>query len=131
MRLSFRKMKRDPVILAIVLINILLAISAKAAPMPDPLIPREVVFGDRDKLNVRLSPDGQTISYLAPVDDKLGVWICSVADPGKPRLLFKETDVPIFNPQWSYTSRDLIYQQPVGKDVHVFVFNLAADSRAI
>jgi len=124
---SFRNLFHHTVILAIVLINILLAISAKAAPMPDPLIPREVVFGDRDKLNVRLSPDGQTISYLAPVDDKLGVWICSIADPGKPRLLFKETEVPIFNPQWSYTSRDLIYQQPVGKDVHVFVFNLAAE----
>lgn len=123
---SLRNLVRHSGIVAIVLINILLAIGAKASPMPDPLIPREVVFADRDKLNVRLSPDGQTISYLAPVGDKLGVWICSVADPCKPRLLFKETEVPIINPQWSYIPGDLIYQQPVGKDVHLFVFNLAA-----
>lgn len=123
---SFSYLFHHSGIAAIVLINIVFAISAKAAPVPDPLIPRHVVFADRDKLNVRLSPDGQSISYLAAVDDKLGVWICSVADPDKPRLLFKETDAPILNPQWSYTSRELIYQQTVGKDVHLFVFNLAS-----
>jgi dipeptidyl aminopeptidase/acylaminoacyl peptidase len=123
---SFSYLFHHSGIAAIVLINIVFAISAKAAPTPDPLIPRHVVFADRDKLNVRLSPDGQNISYLAAVDDKLGVWICSVADPDKPRLLFKETDAPILNPQWSYTSRELIYQQTVGKDVHLFVFNLAS-----
>jgi hypothetical protein len=71
-----------------------------------------------------LSPDGQTISFLAPVDRTFGVWICSAADPAKPRLLF-ETDAPVLNPQWAYASRDIIYLQPVGKDVHLFVFNLA------
>jgi len=80
----FRNLFRHSGLVAIVLISILLGTSAKAAPIPDPLIPRHVVFADQDKLNVRLSPDGQSIIYLAPVDDKLGVWICSVADPGKP-----------------------------------------------
>ena len=81
---SFKNVFHHSGIVAIALISIWLGISAKAATIPDPLIPRQVVFADQDKLSVRLSPDGQTISYLAPVDDKLGVWICSVADPGKP-----------------------------------------------
>lgn len=80
---------------------------------------------------MRLSPDGQTISYLGPVDDKLGVWICSVADPAKPRLLFKETDGPILNPQWSYTSRDLIYLQPWARMFICSSSILLRDNRAI
>ena len=112
-------------ILAAVVITIALGIGAKAAPAPDALIPRSVLFADQDKLNVRLSPDGKTISYIAPVDGTLGVWLSPVADPAKPRLLFKQTDAPFFNLQWTYTSRELVYLQPVGKDVHLFIFNLA------
>jgi|SRR5215203_1706635 len=110
---------------AIVVITFALSTGVETVLAVDPLIPRSVLFADEDKLNLRLSPDGQSISYLAPVDDTLGVWICSVADPGKPRLLFKQTDVPVMNLQWTYTSRELVYLQPVGEDVHLFVFNLA------
>ena len=112
-------------VLAAVVITIALGIGAKAAPAPDALIPRSVLFADQDKLSVRLSPDGKTISYIAPVDGTLGVWLSSVADPAKPRLLFKQTGAPFFNLQWTYTSRELIYLQSVGNDVHLFVFNLA------
>lgn len=122
--LSFRSLLKRSSFTAIAVITITLGISAKAAP-PDPLIPRSVLFADQDKLSVRLSPDGRTISYLAPVDDTLGVWIASVADPAKPRLLFKQTGAPIFNLQWTYTSREFVYLQPVNKDVHLFVYNLA------
>lgn len=112
-------------ILAAVVITIALGIGAKAAPAPDPLIPRSVLFADQDKLNVRLSLDGKTITYIAPVDDTLGVWIAPVADPAKPRLLFKQTGAPIFNLQWTYTSRELVYLQPVDQAVHLFVYDLA------
>ncbi|HEX5602048.1 MAG TPA: S9 family peptidase [Pyrinomonadaceae bacterium] len=123
--MSFRTLLKRSIFTAIAVITIALGISAKAAPAPDPLIPRSVLFADQDKLSVRLSPDGRTISYLAPVDDALGVWISSVADPLKPRLLFKQTGARIFNLQWAYTSREFVYLQPVDKDVHLFIYNLA------
>ena len=123
--MSFRTMLKRSSFTAIAVITIALGIGAKAAPAPDPLIPRSVLFADEDKLSVRLSPDGRNISYLAPVDDAMGVWISSLADPGKPRLLFKQTGAPIFNLQWTYTSREFVYLQPVDKDVHLFVYNLA------
>ncbi len=40
-----------------------------------PLIPREVFFGNPDKIIPCLSPDGTRISYLAPVDGVLNVWV--------------------------------------------------------
>lgn len=122
--MSFRGRLRRSGFTAIAVLTLALGIGAKAAPAPDPLIPRSVLFADEDKLSVRLSPDGGTISYLAPVDGTLGVWACSVADPSKPRLLFK-TDAPVLNLQWAYTSRALVYLQPVDKDVHLFIYNLA------
>jgi hypothetical protein len=63
-RTSFRNLFHHSAIAAIVLITIVLGISAKAATIPDPLIPRHVVFADQDKLNVRLSPDGHLRALL-------------------------------------------------------------------
>jgi len=124
--MTFRNLQKHSILAAIV-ITIALGIGAKAAPGPDALIPRSVLFADQDKLSVRLSPDGKTVSYIAPVDGTLGVWLTSVADPARPRLLFKQTGAPFFNLQWTYTSRELVYLQTMGngKDVHLFVFNLA------
>ncbi|HEY0129703.1 MAG TPA: hypothetical protein VGB40_11095, partial [Rubrobacteraceae bacterium] len=39
------------------------------------LIPREVLFGNPEKAQPRLSPDGRRLAYLAPVDGILNVWV--------------------------------------------------------
>jgi hypothetical protein len=40
-----------------------------------PLIPRKVLFGNPDRSQVRISPDGATLSWLAPRDGVLNVWV--------------------------------------------------------
>jgi len=101
-----------------------LGIGATTAMADDPLIPRRFLFADEDKLNVRLSPDGKRLSYLAPVDETQGVWLCPVDDPAKAELLFKQTDAPALNLQWAYTSRQLVYLKRVAQEIHLFVFDL-------
>jgi len=39
------------------------------------LIPKEVLWGNPDKLSPKISPDGKLIAYLAPHNDVLNVWI--------------------------------------------------------
>src|SRR5262245_30754393 len=39
------------------------------------LIPRDVLFGNPDKTSPQISPDGKFLSYLAPVDGVLNVWV--------------------------------------------------------
>ena len=39
------------------------------------LIPREVLFGNPERANPQISPDGTQLGYLAPVDGVLNVWI--------------------------------------------------------
>ena len=40
-----------------------------------PLIPREVLFGNSEVVGVRLSPNGERISYLAPYRGVLNLWV--------------------------------------------------------
>ena len=46
-----------------------------------PLIPREVLFGNPEKMAPRLSPDGERLAYLAPKDGVLNVWVGPVGSP--------------------------------------------------
>ena len=52
---------------------------------PAPLISREVLFGNPDRASARLSPDGASISYLAPVDGVLNIWVGPAEDHGAAR----------------------------------------------
>ena len=56
-----------------------------------PLIPRKVLFGNPDKAAARISPDGTKISYLAPVDGVLNVWVGPLSDPDSAKPVTKDT----------------------------------------
>ena len=45
-----------------------------------PLIPRSVLFGNPDKTDPKISPDGRHLSYLAPDDGVMNVWVRSVCE---------------------------------------------------
>ena len=44
------------------------------------LIPRTVFFGNPDKAMVKISPDGKRLSYLAPHNDVMNVWVQTVGE---------------------------------------------------
>ncbi|MBN9288966.1 MAG: hypothetical protein BGO43_08230 [Gammaproteobacteria bacterium 39-13] len=41
----------------------------------DPIIPRHIVWADPERFLVKLSPDAKYISYLAPFEDNLNLWV--------------------------------------------------------
>jgi dipeptidyl aminopeptidase/acylaminoacyl peptidase len=49
--------------------------------MTVPLIPREVLFGNPERIGPRLSPDGERLAFLAPKDGVLNVWVGPVGAP--------------------------------------------------
>ncbi|TRO61428.1 S9 family peptidase [Candidatus Bathyarchaeota archaeon] len=75
------------------------------------LIPRKVLFGNPDRITVRLSPDGTKISFLAPVDDVLNVWVGPIEDPTSARPVTIDEDRGIYRYFWSYTNEHIIYIQ--------------------
>ncbi len=93
-----------------------------------PLIPRDVLFGNPDRAAVRVSPDGRQLSFLAPLNGVLNVWVAPVDDVGAAKPVTKDTGRGIHIYFWAYTSQHLLYLQDQGGDENwkVFVVDLAS-----
>jgi dipeptidyl aminopeptidase/acylaminoacyl peptidase len=95
------------------------------------LIPREVLFGNPDKAMARMSHDGKWLSYLAPVDGVLNVWVGPIDNPAAAKPVTKEKDRPIGGYFWAYTNRHILYSQDVKGDENFHVWAVDLDSGEI
>src|SRR5688500_3796928 len=100
--------------------------SARAAE-PAPLIPRETLFGNPDRANVQVSPDGKHLSYLAPHDGLMNVWVAPVDDVAKARVVTRDRKRGIREYHWAWTNDRIIYRQDEGgnENFNVFATDLA------
>ncbi len=80
------------------------------------LIHRELLFGNPDKTRVQLSPDGSKISYLAPANGVLNVWVGPAVNPEAARPVTNDTERGIRFYGWAYTNDHIIYFQDQGGD---------------
>ncbi|MDI6698000.1 MAG: S9 family peptidase [Candidatus Saccharicenans sp.] len=96
-----------------------------------PLVSRDLLFGNPDKASVQISPDGKYLSFLAPVNNVLNVWVGPVEDPEKAEPVTKDTNRGIRNYFWAYTNRHIIYIQDLAGDenwqVHAVDINTKED----
>jgi dipeptidyl aminopeptidase/acylaminoacyl peptidase len=74
------------------------------------LIPRRVLFGDPGKFIVRISPDGQRIAFLAPLDGVLNLWVAPIGDVAAARPLTRVTDRDL-GPSllWLHNNRHVVF----------------------
>jgi len=82
-----------------------------------PLVPREVLFGNPEKVQPRISPDGKRLAYIAPVDGVLNVWVGDVGaaeDGFKP--VTNDTDRGIRAFFWGQDNARILYVQDAGGD---------------
>ncbi len=91
-------------------------VAQERAPRDAELIPRDVLFGNPDRASVKLSPDGEKISFLAERDGVLNVFIAPAADVSKAEALTSDTDRGIRQYFWSYTNDHIVYLQDRGGD---------------
>lgn len=95
----------------------LLAMTVPATAMADvPLIERAKLFGNPSKAQGRISPDGKWLSWTAPVDGVLNLWVAPAADPAKARAVTKGKDRPIRQYFWAPDSQSLLYVNDKGGD---------------
>ena len=81
------------------------AVDASSTP---PLIPREVLFGNPEIIGVSLSPDGRRISYLAPDQGVLNLWVQDLDGGGPARVITEQRDRPQRAAFWTSNGRYLI-----------------------
>lgn len=75
----------------------------------DRLIPREVLFGNPDKIAVRMSEDGKYISYLAPLKGVLNVFVAPVDNPLAGKAVTSDKERGIRSYSWAKNSNNIIY----------------------
>jgi dipeptidyl aminopeptidase/acylaminoacyl peptidase len=90
------------------------------------LIPRAHLFGNPTRAAARLSPDGTMLSWLAPIEGVLNVFVAPVDAPGDavPVTQDRGRGVRIYG--WTYAD-GLVFLQDVGGDenFHLFAVNPA------
>jgi dipeptidyl aminopeptidase/acylaminoacyl peptidase len=87
------------------------------------LIPRQVLFGNPERVRPRISPDGTQLAWIAPSDGVLNVWVAPVnsgrdqgIDWSAARVVTDDSDRGIRSFGWAHDGRHLLYVQDAGGD---------------
>ena len=79
------------------------------------MIPRSVLFGNPERSDPTLSPDGKQLAYLAPVNGVLNVWIRTLGQSDD-RPVTDDTGRGIHIFAWQYDSKHILYAQDAAGD---------------
>ena len=91
------------------------------------LIPRARLFGNPTRAQAKISPDGQWLSWLAPKDGVLNIWIAPVSDRDAARVITDDKKRGIRFHAWSRSSSHVLYMQDEGgtEEWHIFAVDIA------
>ncbi|MGN9814754.1 S9 family peptidase [Streptomyces sp. SD11] len=83
----------------------------------------EEFFGPPPRAQTTLSPDGRTMAYLAPWQNRMNVWIESVDAPGDARCVTTE-DRGVVSYHWTRDPRWLLYCRDQGGDENLHLYRV-------
>ena len=96
-----------------------------------PLIPRDIIFGNPERTNPKLSPDGKYLAYIAP-DEKnvLQVWVRTVGQEDDRQVTAdKKRGIRIY--LWTYNQDQLIYLQDADGDENFHLYQVNVQSNIV
>lgn len=93
-----------------------------------PLIPREVLFGNPERVAPALSPDGARLGFVAPVGGVLNVWVGPADDPAAARPVTADPGRGIRSYLFCHDDRTLLYVQDTegDEDWRVYALDLGS-----
>jgi dipeptidyl aminopeptidase/acylaminoacyl peptidase len=113
---------------AVVVFTLSLAPAAAVRADLPPLIPRDVLFGNPEKVSPQISPDGRRLAWIAP-DDKnvLQVWVKTIGGTDD-KVMTADKKRGIRRYRWAEDDKTLLYLQDVDGDEnwHVYGVDLAS-----
>ena len=99
--------------------------AAMAQPATNvPLIPREALFGNPVKTAGRISPDGKWLSWIAPRDGVLNIWVAPASNPAAAKPLTAEKNRPIRQYFWAPDGRTILYVNDKGGDENFLLYGI-------
>lgn len=93
-----------------------------------PLIERERLFGNPSRVQGRLSPNGQWLSWIAPFEGVLNLWVAPADTPDRARALTDERHRPIRSYFWAPDSRQLLFVNDRDGDENFRLYGVAVES---
>jgi dipeptidyl aminopeptidase/acylaminoacyl peptidase len=93
---------------------------------PAPIIERAAIFGNPERTQGRISPDGAYVSWIAPVDGVMNVWVAPADDPAAAKAVTNDTYRGIRGHFWAPNSKFVYYTQDDGgnENFHVYSSNV-------
>ena len=90
-----------------------------------PLIPRDVLFGNPDKVSPKISPDGSRLAYVAPEEGVLNVWLRTVGKHDD-RCITHDRKRGIHRYFWADNNTHILYIQDKDGDEnwHIYAVDL-------
>ena len=93
-----------------------------------PLIPRDVLFGNPERVSPALSPDGRRLGFIAPVDGVLNVWVGPADAPWEARPVTDDRGRGIRLFAFCHDDRTLLYLQDTDGDEDWRLYALDLDA---
>jgi dipeptidyl aminopeptidase/acylaminoacyl peptidase len=101
------------------------------------LIPREVLFGNPERISPHISPDGTRLAWIAPHEGVLNVWVAPVGAPGASgvdwdaaTVVTDDADRGIRVFAWARDGRHLLYLQDTGGDENWRLYDVDMETMA-
>jgi dipeptidyl aminopeptidase/acylaminoacyl peptidase len=94
-----------------------------------PLIPRTALFGNPVRAQARLSPDGRYISFLAPKNGVLNVWLAPFGQLDAAKPITDDKKRGIRQHHWADDGRHILFLQDEGGDENWRVYSVDVESR--
>ncbi|MEJ7805433.1 MAG: S9 family peptidase [Telluria sp.] len=105
-----------------------LAQAASAPVSSTPLIERAKFFGNPSKAGSKISPDGKWLSWIAPRDGVMNLWVAPLSDLSKAKPLTAETKRPIRSSFWAPDSKSVLFINDKGGDENFLLYGINVDS---
>lgn len=122
-----------PVLAILLLGSIASSVWAQAQNTPPAtvsLIERAKIFGNPTKAAGQISPDGKWLSWIAPRDGVLNVWVAPVNAPAQAKPLTAEKMRPIRTTFWSPDSKTILFINDKGGDENFVLYGVDVVSGA-
>ncbi|MDA0978015.1 MAG: S9 family peptidase, partial [Proteobacteria bacterium] len=94
---------------------------------PVALIDRGALFGNPTRFQGRISPDGKWLSWLAPLDGVMNIWVAPADRPDDARAITADTGRGIPVHYWAYSNKHVLYTQDQGgnENLHVYAVDIS------
>src|SRR5579864_9591604 len=104
------------------------------------LIPRDVLFGNPERVSPHISPDGTRMAWIAPREGVLNVWVAPIRAAGAPEgagvdwdaasAVTDDRDRGIRAYTWAKDGRHLLYVQDTGGDENWRLYDVDLETPA-